>query len=153
MSEGPVREAVVVARQGQQTLLQPTDGCAGCGQASGCGLRADKADHAWPLPGGAALAAGQRVRIEAPPGLVLKSALAAYGLPLFFALIGAGLGAFFGDGPALLGVLAGLTLGFLILRCWSQHGGLTSPRIVPISLVTPVRQSRTQVDSSNAKAT
>jgi len=137
VNTGASREAVVVQIEGAQASLRPADGCQGCGQAGACGLRADEASPLWQLRATEGLMAGQRVRIEAPPGLVLRAALAAYGLPLLAALLGAGLGARFGEGAALAGLVAGLACGVLALKACSQRWqrrGLMLPRLIPISI-------------------
>ena len=136
MSIGASREAVVVRIEGAQATLRPTDGCSGCGQAGSCGLRPDGTAPLWHLRASEGLKAGQRVRIEAPPGLVLRAALAAYGLPLLAALLGAGLGTHFGERAALAGLIAGLAGGVLALKACSRRWlrqGLAPPRLIPIS--------------------
>lgn len=146
MNETSIREALIVGRAGHEILLKPLDGCNGCHQASSCGLRSETADRLWSLPGEATLVSGCRVRIEAPPGLVRKCALAAYGLPLAGALLGAAAGRPFGEGLTSFGVLIGLTFGFWALRRWSRRAGLIAPRIVPIYDRTPIHHTERAED-------
>lgn len=148
MNETSVKEALIVGRIDQEILLKPLDGCSGCQQVGLCGLRAETTDRLWSFPSSTALAVGCRVRIEAPPGLVLKSALAAYGLPLAGALLGAAVGSPFGESYASSGVLIGLTFGFWALRRWCQHSGLIAPRIVPIFDQTSIHRTECSEDAA-----
>lgn len=70
-------------------------------------------------------AAGSTVAITVAEGAVFRMACLSYGVPLFLLLGCAGAGQLFGgDAGAMLGMLLGLTLGFLLLRYVSPYGRL-----------------------------
>lgn len=69
--------------------------------------------------------AGSTVAITVADGAVFRMACLSYGMPLFLLLGCAGVGQLFGgDAGAMLGMLLGLTLGFLLLRYVSPYGRL-----------------------------
>lgn len=125
-------EAVVVRLEGTDAWIQtagPGPACGACSQKTGCtgsdkgALLADAADKARQrlllrLPNVIRARPGDAVLIRAADGMVCKAVWRAYGVPLALGMLGAVLG--FGlageDMAALLGLLAGLLAGVVLLR-------------------------------------
>ena len=65
---------------------------------------------------------GDRVSLAVAEGTVFRAALASYGIPLILIISGAMAGQWLAsDGAASIGMLVGLTLGFLLLRHREQR--------------------------------
>ena len=107
-------------------------GCGTCG-GQGCATRRiselfQRKPRHFQVDCDLSLSPGDRVVVGIAEGSVLKSALHAYGLPLALMLAGALLAQAIrpGDGPALLGLLLGGGLGWMIL----QRGRAPRPRVL-----------------------
>jgi sigma-E factor negative regulatory protein RseC len=117
-------EAVVTRVDGDYVWLDMNSrsGCSDCEKAAGCGLGDGKGKPLQRMRNVIGARVGDTVSIVIPAGAVLKAAICSYLMPLSFALIGAvGGTALGGDGPAVVGAMAGLVAGWLVLR---QLGGL-----------------------------
>lgn len=113
--------------------------CGACSQRQGCaganlGVALDGMgegrERLLRLPNTISAHPGDVVVIRAAEGAVLRAVWLAYGMPLLLGLLGAlaGQAWFGGEVFALLGMLAGLAAGFLLMR----HKGLVSSRTEPI---------------------
>jgi positive regulator of sigma E activity len=125
-------EAWVVRLEGADAWVQatgPGPACGACSQKTGCAgsdkgaLLSDAASKARQgvllrLPNAIRARPGDAVLVRAADGMVIKAVWRAYGIPLVLGLLGAALG--FGlagdDMAALLGLLAGLLAGVVLLR-------------------------------------
>ena len=115
----------VIAVDGDEALVQVNEsgGCGRCHEEGGCGghnlgkmLCAAPTTYRVRNPGGAAV--GQQVTIALAEGVIRRSALLMYGLPLALLLAAALIGmAVAGEGGAMLGALAGLLGGWWGVRC------------------------------------
>lgn len=119
--------ARVTRREGETAWVraESPSGCAACG-GKGCGaslfvrlLHPHAPEYAVANPIGAE--AGEPVVVGIADGDLLKAAAAAYLAPLALLLLGAVLGAQWGDGAALAGALAGLLVAVFWLR--RRRGG------------------------------
>ncbi len=133
------RRATVARTEGDFAFVKlaaEAQGCGRCSETGGCGSGVlnqvfGSACRLHKLPNPDRIAPGEEVLLVTPDGMVWRSALMLYGLPLLFALIGAIAGAPGGDGAALAGFVAGLIAGLLTARVvvngplWSH----LSPRI------------------------
>jgi len=136
-------EALVVRLEGEDAWVQtsgPGPACGACSQKSGCAgsdkgaLLADAANQARQrlllrLPNAICARPGDAVLIRAVDGMVSKAVWRAYGIPLALGLLGAALG--FGlageDLAALLGLLAGLLAGAVLLWARGLEAGSGEP--------------------------
>lgn len=72
------------------------------------------------------LCVGDRVNLVVAQGAIFRAALASYGIPLLLIISGAVVGQWLADdGAATVGMLAGLAIGFVLLRYREQrfHNG------------------------------
>ena len=121
--------AIIIRLEGEEALVESVQGggCGNCDSTNGCGSgkltslfgnkpRRFRVDNAANAPVGAV------VLVTLAEGVLLRSALLMYMLPLFLLLAGASYGArlFNGvlsaDASAALGALLGLVAGFLLAR-------------------------------------
>lgn len=133
------RRATVARIEGDFAFVKLSaegQGCGRCNETGGCGSGVlnqvfGSACRLHKLPNPDRIAPGEEVLLVTPDGMVWRSALMLYGVPLLVALIGAMAGAAGGDGAALAGFVAGLIVGLLSARgvvngpLWSQF----SPRL------------------------
>lgn len=133
-------EAVVLRVESDQAWvrIQPHTPCGNCDPETGCKsvamsrmfsrgkqeFRVGNVLHAVP---------GDMVRVAVADGLLLRSALLGYGLPLCLLLVGAGFGRFLGpvamaDLLTLIGAAAGVGVGLLLARIFPVSG----PEIVEV---------------------
>lgn len=97
-------------------------GCGRCDEPGGCGgglaAGGPACSRSYQLPNKLGVKPGDAVILTVPSGTLLRAAAWAYGLPLVLGLLGAFLGAATqpGDGAAVVGGLAGMVLGFILLR-------------------------------------
>ncbi len=130
--------AIVVHVDGTEATVEALEGggCGSCGSGA-CGssqlsklfcvrprqFRARNDAHAT---------VGEEVRIAVRDGMVLRSALILYGLPLLLMFAGAPLGmhTLGGDGGAAIGAAAGLAAGFLLARVAVGRSRLAEPVII-----------------------
>jgi sigma-E factor negative regulatory protein RseC len=121
--------AIVIRLEGDDALVESTQGggCGQCDSEKGCGsgkltqlfgtqprrFRVRNEAHAQP---------GAEVQISVAEGVLLRSALLMYVLPLLLLLIGGAIGGQFAQGEAgadayaALGGVLGLVMGFLLAR-------------------------------------
>ncbi|MBI4997799.1 MAG: SoxR reducing system RseC family protein [Rhodocyclales bacterium] len=125
-------EAVVTRLDGEYAWvdLQPESGCSACGESGGCGLSDGKGKRQQRFPNSIGAQVGDRVMLGVPEGAVSRAVLYCYLLPLatVFALAAAGL-AVAGEAGAMLGSLAGLGLGWLVMRLAGRREPLPSMRL------------------------
>lgn len=124
--------AIVVRLEGREALVQPVQGggCGNCSSSTGCG----SGKFAQIFGGGprqfrventANASVGAIVSVTLAEGVLLRSALIMYLLPLIFLLAGAIYGArllhgvWSADASAALGALVGLVSGFVLARKFS----------------------------------
>jgi sigma-E factor negative regulatory protein RseC len=125
--EGTAR---VVAIEGGMAVLEPeqTTSCGGCASANMCG---DKAGNSaqwlkarrFSVANDHDLAVGDRVVVGVANGSLLRSAAAAYGLPML-TMMAAGITAQQwggGDGASALAAVTGLLVGLVLARLWSRR--------------------------------
>lgn len=137
--EGTAR---VVAVEDGMAVLEPeqTTSCGGCASANMCG---DKAGNSaqwlqarrFSVENDHDLEVGDRVVVGIANGSLLRSATAAYGLPML-TMLAAGVTAQQmggGDGASALAALGGLAVGLVLARLWSRRllaRGDLSPRFL-----------------------
>jgi len=128
MNEANVSTGVVTRVEGDYVWVDvgAGAGCGNCKSQGGCGsgllgLAAPSRQHR--LFNSIGARAGDAVTLSMPDGGVLKAAVLAYLLPLGLGLAGAagGMWAGGGDGPALVGLIAGLGGGWLLLRRFTRQ--------------------------------
>lgn len=126
-----VAEVTKTASDGVWVQAVEPSGCGTCG-GHGCSTRRiaelfQRKPRHFQVDCDLSLSPGDRIVVGIADGSVLKSALRAYGLPLGLMLAGALLAqaAQPGDGPALIGMLLGGGLGWMIAR-----GGRASRPVV-----------------------
>jgi sigma-E factor negative regulatory protein RseC len=96
-----------------QVRIEPASGCSSCGSRGSCASGSARA--VWvEAPQGTAT--GDLLRISIPEGALRSAALIGYLLPAVTTLFGAGITATAGDLAAVLGALAGLGLGLVLVR-------------------------------------
>lgn len=124
-------EVMKTASDGIWVRAVEPSGCGTCG-GQGCASRRiaelfQRKPRLFKVDCDLSLAPGDRVVVGIVEGSVLKSALRAYGIPLGSMLAGALLAQTVasGDGPALVGMLAGGAIGWLFAR-----GGQTARPVV-----------------------
>lgn len=134
-------DGVVVRVEGQFVWVRAAgagNACGACARKEGCGTAGmgtvlDKAlgrpEDLVCLPNTIQARVGDAVELRSADGLVLHAVWRAYGLPLLLALVGALLMQTLtgSEAVALVGMLAGLGGGFLLMR----HRGLDSVRGEP----------------------
>lgn len=112
-------EAIVEARQG--------GGCGQCDSANGCaGGKVSKLFCSQPrqfrVRNDISARIGEEVQVSVADGVLLRSAVIMYMLPLLLLLAGGGLGSYWAtdvasrDGYAAVGALLGLVAGFLLIK-------------------------------------
>lgn len=114
---------VLVAEPGRTWVRAiESSSCGTCG-GQGCSTRRiaelfRRESRGFQVDSDLSLVPGEHVVIGIPAGSVLSGALRVYGLPLMAMLLGALLGQAWGpgDGPALVGLLAGAGAGILLAR-------------------------------------
>lgn len=112
-----------------------TDGCSSCSHQGGCAMgrmsaRQSEATLKLSIPAG--LAVGNTVTLSLPEGQATLGLLAGYLLPTVTLVLGAGVGASYGDAASALGALLGLLSGLLVTRLF--------PGLIPkpsLQLATP----------------
>ena len=150
--------AIVVHVSGDEALVESKGGlgCGNCDSVQGCSsgklsqLFCSK-PRQFRVKNDANASVGDEVRVTLPEGVLLRSSVLMYVLPLVLLLAGAMLGALWAgeaansDGYALAGALFGLVTGFLLAKWVSrrvlvmavaerlpaQHGELETPRPRP----------------------
>lgn len=115
-------EVIKTASDGIWVQAVEPSGCGTCG-GQGCSSRRiaelfQRTPRHFLVDCDLALAPGDRIVVGIAKGSVLKSALRVYGLPLVLMLAGALLAQTLlpGDGPAVIGMLLGGMLGWLVAR-------------------------------------
>ena len=122
--------AIVLALRGDQAEIAPVGnfGCSHCNSGNGCGsgklaqMFCSNKPRRFSAMNSVQARVGDEVNVVLPEGLLLRSSLLMYSLPLGLLLGGAVLGASLGgtaaerDGLALLGALTGLLAGFAASR-------------------------------------
>ncbi|GAB4117247.1 MAG: hypothetical protein Fur0026_05320 [Sideroxydans sp.] len=125
--------AIVVALRGDQAEIAPVGnfGCSHCNSGNGCGsgklaqMFCSNKPRKFSARNSAQAHIGDEVNVVLPDGLLLRSSLLMYMLPLALLLGGALLGASLADigaardGYALAGALAGLLAGFAAGRAFA----------------------------------
>lgn len=132
-------EAVVSGLENGMAVVDVarTSGCGRCHEEGGCGGvmggTSACATRQYRVPNTIQARVGDVVMLCVPEGVVLKAALTSYGVCALLTIGGAALATASGggDGLAVVGALAGLSLGLLLLRWnrrrWGQDndGGLS----------------------------
>jgi sigma-E factor negative regulatory protein RseC len=126
--------AIVIHVQGHEALVEAKGGggCGHCDSEKGCGsgklskLFCTK-PRQFTVLNEANARVGEEVQITLPDGLLLRSSMLMYVLPLFLLMSGGMLGALLStdevtkDGYAALGALIGLVSGFALARWVSRY--------------------------------
>lgn len=116
-------QGTVVARDGDHAIVRMDEaGCGRCHEEGGCGgnnlgKMLSRAPRTFRVldPGKSAI--GDCVTVVIAEGVVRRSAISAYGLPLLVLFLGAIGGSFLaGETGAILGSLAGLLCSWMVLR-------------------------------------
>lgn len=134
-------DAVVAAIEGEWAIVtvKRSAGCGRCQEPGGCGgsLNPDLLDQGTSSCGGRQYRVlndigarlGDTVALSVPEGLVLRAAMASYGVSVLLAILGAALATALdaGEGGAILGAVTGLLVGYGFLRsgrsAWAKQGG------------------------------
>lgn len=132
-------EGVVERLDGNFVLIRaagPGPACGACAQKAACGssnmlddaLGKTRKPQMLRLPNTIGARPGDAVMIRAADGMVLKAVWRAYGIPLALGLLGALLAGISGnDWATLAGLLAGLAVGFLLMRIKGLEAGRQEP--------------------------
>ena len=119
-------KATVVAKTPGQVWIKPTAGCMSC--QSGCGLaeigRFLAQRHSTiALPCEQVINPGDKITIVVTELALLRAGLFAYLIPASLMILGAALATLAGggDGSAVIGAMAGLTLGFSFIRLMNRY--------------------------------
>jgi sigma-E factor negative regulatory protein RseC len=123
-------DAVVTRLEGDYAWVDLQSGCATCGAAGGCGLSDGKGKPQQRLRNEVGAQVGDPVVVSVPDGAVLRAALYCYLLPLVtvFALAMGGT-AVANETGAIFGALAGLVLGWLVVRMAGRREPLPSMKL------------------------
>jgi sigma-E factor negative regulatory protein RseC len=135
--------AHVVAVKGNRVWLEPeqTGSCGGCAASGACGAKgmgttANRLEaRRFVINNEAGLVVGERVVVGIKEHALLKASITAYALPLAL-MLGAGIMAQWAvgrDGMTMLAMLAGLVLGFIVMRFSAgrmEVGGELAPRFL-----------------------
>lgn len=123
-------DAVVTRIEGDYAWVDLQSGCTTCGASGGCGLSNGKGRPQQRLLNGVGAKVGDRVVVGVPDGAVLRAALYCYLLPLatVFALAAGGM-AVANETGAIFGALAGLALGWLVVRLAGQREPLPTMQL------------------------
>jgi sigma-E factor negative regulatory protein RseC len=121
--------AVVIALDGQDAVVeaQQSAGCGHCSSAGGCGTAKlsklfSSGARQFRVRNSIAARVGETVKITVADGVLLKSSMLLYALPIALLLVGGVIGTGFSADAALRdayaagGALAGLLLGFVAAR-------------------------------------
>lgn len=118
--------------------IQPHTPCGNCDPETGCKSVAmsrmfSRGKQEFQVGNALHAVPGDKVRVAVADGLLLRSALLGYGLPLCLLLVGAGFGRFLGpvamaDLLTLVGAAAGVGAGLLLARIFPVSG----PEIVEV---------------------
>lgn len=123
-------EAVVTRLDGDYAWVDLQSGCTTCGESGGCGLSDGKGKAQQRLHNGIGARVGDQVVLSVPDGAVLRAVLYCYLLPLVMVLaLAAGGVAVADDSGAIVGALAGLALGWLVMRSVGRREPLPSMRL------------------------
>lgn len=129
---------MVVRLEGGDAWLEILDrpsGCGKCDSAGSCGAES----RLQRVPNSIGARVGDRVLVSVADGAVMKAAALAYLMPLalalFGAVVGAGLG---GDGTAVAGALAGLGIGWLVLRRTGKRIGCSREPLMTLRIKADV---------------
>jgi sigma-E factor negative regulatory protein RseC len=135
--------AHVVAIRGSRVWLEPeqTGSCGGCAASGTCGAKgmgttANRLEaRRFVINNEAGLVVGERVVVGIREHALLKASLTAYALPLAF-MLGCGIAAQWAygrDGITMLAMIAGLVLGFVVMRLGAgrlEVGGELAPQFL-----------------------
>lgn len=141
--------AIVIRLEGDEALVESTQGggCGSCDSENGCGSgKLSQLFCSQPrrfrVRNDAHAQVGSLVQVTVPEGILLRSALLMYILPLFLMLAGAFAGVQLApdeadsDAWSAIGGLVGLLLGFVLVKSLSQRrlsSSLAQPVILPPS--------------------
>ncbi len=128
--------AIVIALRGDQAEIAPLGnfGCTHCNSGGGCGsgklaqMFCSNKPRQFSAMNSAGARVGDEVRVVLPEGVLLRSSMLIYGLPLLLLLAGAMLGVALAgasadrDGYAVLGAMGGLLAGFAASRVMTMNG-------------------------------
>lgn len=132
--------AIVVRTNGSEATVEPmhAGGCGHCGGGNSCGSNKLAAlvrgrPRQFCARNDANARVGDEVRVSMTDGMLLRSALLLYGLPLALLFVGAFVGVLWegGDVGAVVGAAIGLALGFLAARLSVARHGAT-PAVEPV---------------------
>lgn len=128
--------AIVVGLHGSEAEIAPVggNGCGHCANGNGCGsgklsqLFCTSKQRTFTVSNAIRAQVGDEVNVGLPDGVLLRNSILMYVLPLTF-MLGASLlvsGIFQGasDAAALLGAMAGLLAGFLVVRQLTKRSGM-----------------------------
>lgn len=128
--------AIVIRLEGNEAVVESTQGggCGHCDSENGCGSgKMSKLFCSEPrrfrVRNDANAQVGTLVQVTLPEGVLIRSALLMYMLPLVLMLCGAMIGARWdagGDAYAAVGGIVGLISGFVAVKGWSLLRPLTS---------------------------
>lgn len=128
--------AIVLSLHGGEAEIAPVggNGCGHCASGNGCGsgklsqLFCSSKQRTFKVGNAVNAQVGDEVNIGLPDGVLLRNSILMYVLPLTFmlaaALLASGLFAEAPDGAAMLGAVAGLLAGFLVVRQLTKRSGM-----------------------------
>lgn len=128
--------AIVLSLHGTEAEIAPVggNGCAHCASGSGCGsgklsrLFCSSKLRSFKVGNPISAQVGDEVDVGLPDGALLRNALLMYALPLMcmlaVSLLASAIFVEAPDGAALLGAVAGLLAGFLLVRQLTKRSGM-----------------------------
>ncbi|MBU0689838.1 MAG: SoxR reducing system RseC family protein [Gammaproteobacteria bacterium] len=128
--------AIVLSLHGSEAEIAPVggNGCGHCASGNGCGsgklsqLFCSNKQRSFKVSNAISAQVGDEVNVGLPDGVLLRNSLLMYVLPLAFmlgaSLAAAGIFAEASDIAALLGAVAGLGAGFLMVRQLTKRSGM-----------------------------
>lgn len=127
-------KATVIEKAPGQVWIKTTEGCLSC--QNGCGLAEvgrflAQQRSTIALPCDQVVNTGDEVTVVVAESALLRAGLFAYLMPATLMILGAALATLAGggDGSAVIGAIAGLTLGFIFIRRVNRHQAHQSVRI------------------------
>lgn len=128
--------AIVLGLHGGEAEIAPVggNGCGHCASGNGCGssklsqLFCSSKQRSFKVGNAIGAQVGDEVNVGLPDGVLLRNSLLMYVLPLTFMLVASLAAAGFfeeaSDVAALLGAVAGLAAGFLVVRQLTKRSGM-----------------------------
>ncbi|MBU1215422.1 MAG: SoxR reducing system RseC family protein [Gammaproteobacteria bacterium] len=128
--------AIVLSLHGSEAEITPVggNGCGHCASGKGCGsgklsqLFCSSKQRTFKVSNAISAQVGDEVNVGLPDGVLLRNSMLMYVLPLTFMLAASLLASSFfenaRDAAALLGAVAGLLAGFIVVRLLTKRSGM-----------------------------